>query len=266
MIKLFNLKLHEDLGSAGVEGTSTAPANGSQAPTIVLGKPDVTAPIPAAPAAPVADPASEWNGVKEKYKDQYANDVKANVERRLKGSTKEKREMMAILDPLTKYFGLPDMKTLKAFVHQDLVPTINGYQLPTFDDDTDDGGSTEPEAMPSPADLAPQAVELAQKYPDFDLEKDFEALTPLLKRGLDLETAYKVLNFDQILQKETVKAAEAQRKATIEAIRTRGLNAVDEQVSKPAPAVVHKTDPSTWSDAELDKAYRDAIRGVKIKL
>lgn len=264
MLKFFNLKLHD--GGEGVEGVSTAPAIDSPAPQVVYGKSaESTEPIASAPAASEVNPASEWEGVKEKYKDLYSADVRTNIDRRLKGKAREMQEMMAIIDPLTKYFGLQDMKTLKDFVHSDLVPTLQGYQLPEYDPMADDGGQA-PEVTLSPAELATQATDLIEKYADFDLEAELPALQPLLARGLSLEQAYKLQNFDQLLQKETIKVAEAQKKATIESIRTKGLQAVDEAVSKPAPAVVHKSDPSTWSDADIEEVLRQVNRGAKIRL
>ena len=143
---------------------------------------------------------------------------------------------------------------------------IAGGYKPTQFGDTEDEGGHAPEVTVDPADLATQAVALKERFPDFDLEAEAQALTPLMTKGLSLEQAYYAQNFQAILQKETLKAAEAQRKATIEAIRTKGIDKVDESVSKPAPAVVHKSDPSKWSKEELAEVEKKVMRGEKIYL
>lgn len=264
----FDLKLHEE-GTAGVEGTSTPPANGSPAPEVVVyGKPEPTAsePAPAPAAEPVVDRTAQYAKYKEEYKDLYGADVKSQVDRRLLGTKKALTEAQSSLDIARQFFGLDNLQELQDFLKNDLASQIAGGYKPTQFGDTEDEGGHAPEVTVDPADLATQAVALKERFPDFDLEAEAQALAPLMTKGLSLEQAYYAQNFQAILQKETLKAAEAQRKATIEAIRTKGIDKVDESVSKPAPAVVHKSDPSKWSKEELAEVEKKVMRGEKIYL
>lgn len=262
----YNLSLHNE-GGAEPEGISTTAAIDSQ-PEVVYGKvepTDVAAESPETTSAePVVDRNAEYTGVKEKYKDLFEADFKANLDRRMKSKTRESQEMMAIIDPMIKYFGMDDRKALKSFIESEIIPNIGDYVPPTYEETADEGGQA-PEVQLDPAELATQAVEMAEKYDNFDLDTDLPALEPLLKKGLSLEQAYIVEHHAEIVQQASIKAAEAQKKATIEAIRTKGLNQVDEAVSKPAPAVIHKADPSTFTNQDLDEIARRVMRGEKIR-
>lgn len=269
MTRFFNLKLHNE-GGAGVEGIGTLPANDSPAPVVAYGKPDpaieTSKPATAPAEEVVVDRSSEYSKAKELYKDLYEADVRGHIDRRLKGTKKELVELQATVDPILKFFNLETIKDLKDFALSDLAAQIpGGYTPPTFED-TGDEGAQPAEVAVSPADLATQATALTEKFPDFNLEAELPALEPLVKRGLSLEQAYKAVKFDEILQKETLKAAETQKRLTIEAIRTRGINQVDETVSKPSPAVQHKSDPNQYTDEDLLK-INDLVRmGAKIRL
>lgn len=263
MLKFFDLKLHD--GGAGVGGIVSPAANDSQPVQVVYGKqPTEPAPAPAPAAEPVVDRVAEYGKVKESFKDLYDADVKGHIDRRLKGTKKEIGEMKATLDPVMKFFGLSDLNDLKDFALTELASKIpGGYVPPQFTDDDGDGGQA-PEAMQSPADLATQAIALTEQFPDFNAETEIPALEPMLKTGMTLEQAYKVAHFDEILQRETLKAAEAQKRATIEAIRTRGLNQVDESISKPNPAVVHKQDPRAFTPEDFKRINEMVARGQPI--
>jgi hypothetical protein len=266
MFKFFNLRLHEDGAEGGLVNTS-----GTESPAttqVVYGRPPEAA-AEAAPesaaSAPAVDPGNEWKEVKTKHKALYDAEVRDHVERRVKTTKAELRELKATLDPFMKVFGFADAKSLKDFALSELVSNVpGGYTPPTFDD-ADEGGQA-PEVSLSPADLATQAVALAEKFAGFDLTQEQTALMPLLQKGLNLEQAYILQHFDDILQAETLKAAEAQKKATIESIRSRGLDKVDEEVSKPAPAVEYRSDPSTWSKEDMAKVKEMVRKGVPIPL
>lgn len=273
------LKPRRHDGGMEVGGTSTeTPANGSPAPEVqvVYGKTDdAIAPEPSStPAAPAVDRSAEYAKIKDQYKDLYEADFKSNLDRRMKNRDKENSFMKAVVDPMMKYFGMSDMNALKAFIDSDIVPNIEGgYTAPAIEVEANDDGGTQvvSEVMPDAADLAGQGIALGEKLKaqgiEFDLKATLanEAVTGLMKKGLTLEQSYKLANHDDLLLQAATKAAEKQKTATIEAIRTNGLNRVAEHASKPAPAVVHKADPNNLTDKDLDLIAQQVMRGAKIR-
>lgn len=281
MVKFFvlNLRLHSE-EAAPVGGTSTPPANGSpapaEAPVVVYGKPDEPEiPPSSAPAVPPVDRTAEYSTLKDKYKDLFEADFKSNLDRRMKGRDRESAEMMAIVDPLRQYFGMKDTKALMDFIKSDIIPGIEGgYKAPaaTAPQEPGDGGAqAAPEALPSAADLATQGQALAEKLKDvpFDLKTELEnpQVDALLKKGLNLEQAYTLTHHDEILLRETQKVAAAQKTATIEAIRTKGLEQVAEHIAKPSPQTVYKDDPNDYDNDDLDRIREQVMSlGKKIRL
>lgn len=269
-----NLSLHE--GATEVGGIETPSAIDSQTtdPVIVYGKPseDTVNPSPT-PANPVEDRSTKWNTIKGEYKDLYEADFKGNLDRRLKGKNTEIGTMRSVVDPMMKFFGLSDMNALKAFIDTDIIPQIDGYTPTAYNPDADPGdGVANPatEAVLNVADLANESLVLSEKLKEqgvqFDLQTEIDnpAVNALLKKGLTLEQSYVLAHHDEIMLRETQKVATAQKAATIEAIRTKGLNAVTEVASKPAPKVIHKSDPSKFSNSDLDEIARRVARGEEI--
>lgn len=279
LFKIFGLNPHRHEGEdAAVGGTSTTPANGSLAAPdvqVVYGKPmDETTDMesPVTPAEAPVDRTTEYAKIKEQYKDLYEQDFKSNLDRRLKGKDKELGSLKSIVDPLLKYFEMPDMDALNRFIQNDIIPSIDGYEAPAAgSEDTGDGAAHAAEAMPSAADLAEQGIALADKLKaqgtEFDLQAEMQnpAVSGLLAKGLTLEQSYQLAHHDEIVLREATKAAEAQKRNTIEAIRTKGLNQVMEHASAPAPKVIHKTDPSNFNFKDLDAIAERVKRGEKIR-
>lgn len=267
-LKLF---LHGEEG-AEVGGIGSEPAIDSQAEEVVVyGK---AGDEPSSSVAPVetVDRTSEWQTTKEKYKDLFEQDFKQHLDRRLKGKNKEIGTMRSIVEPFMKHFGFNDISQMKAFVDDDIIPQLEDYTPTEYSDDDSEGdASTASEVIPSAADLANESLELSEKLKaqgvEFDLQTEIDnpAVSDLLKRGLTLEQAYTLAHHDEILLRETQKAAVAQKAATIEAIRTKGIEAVQEVASKPAPKVVHKTDPSQFTANDLDEIAKRVLRGEKIR-
>lgn len=273
--------LHRHDGEAEVGGTSTdTPANGSPAEDVqvVYGKPDgeaASAPS-STPAETTVDRSAEYAKIKDQYKDLYEADFKSNLDRRMKTRDKENSFMRAVVDPMMKYFGMQDMNALKAFIDSDIIPNIEGgYTAQAIEAEAkDDGGEqVSPEVMPSAADLAEQGIALGDKLKaqgiTFDLNAELanDTVTGFMKKGLSLEQAYNLAHHDEIVLQAAMKAAEKQKAATIESIRSNGLNRVTEHASKPAPAVVHKADPNHFTDDDLEKiAEQVLLRGAKIRL
>lgn len=273
-----NLALHgEEVPQVGGIGTAAIDSRQTAEPIVVYGKqPEDKTPAPSvAPVEPVVDRNTEWKTAKDKYKDLYEPEFKGNMDRRLKSKNTEIGTMKSVLDPFLKYFGKASIAELKEFIDADIVPQLEGYTPTAYDPDADNGEGVAPAAAETPhsaADLANESIALSEKLKaqgvTFDLQTEIDnpAVGGLLKKGLNLEQAYTLVHHDEILLRETQKVAAAQKAATIESIRTKGIDAVSEVASKPAPKVIHKVDPRTFTPKDMEDIKRRVNRGEEISL
>lgn len=292
--KLFNLNLllHSEEG-AEVGGIGQEPANDSQAaaePVVMYGKPEgesqeevvpdtntAEASSTATAEDPVADPRVEaYKKFRDENKDLYEADLKTHLGQRLKGKDKEIGSLNAIVKPLLAYFGYESIGEMADFIKNDILPQVEGsdqYQKLLEGLEANDGAQQAvAEVHIDPADIASQAVQLAEKLGSYEVDLNLEAelgnadFYGMLQKGLSVEQAYNAIHHDELVLKASQRAAAAEKKAVIESIRTKGLNAVTEQATRPSPAVVYKTDPSSFTDADLKDIERRVMRGEKIRL
>ena len=272
-------RLHDE-GSLEVGGISNPAAIDSQPaePIVVYGKIDSDDTTSTAPAtdtpAPAEDRTAKYSQFKTDFKDLYETDFKQQLDRRMKGRDKEVTKLKGLLDPIMQHFGHNDITELEAFVKDYIIPNTDGYTAREIqlalegeegDGDTSKKGS---EAKAPVVDLEEQATSLAEKLKaqgvGFDLEAETanETVKDLLGKGLSLEQAYNLAHHDEIVS----RTAELQRKATIEAIRTKGIDKVSENIAKPAPAVIHKSDINSMTDDDIMEMARRVARGEPIRL
>ena len=284
-----NLRLHED--GAEVGGTSNdTPVNGSpeaQDPVVVYGKQgadtaaqtDVPGPVESSPSQQeIAVRQEAYTKAKEAYKDLYEEDIKGHLDRRLKTHAKESSELKSMLAPMMAYMDMDSMDQLRDFVKNTVMPEVKDSATYTKLAEAflkgDDGSAIVPaeEVRQSPADLAAQAVALKESLTGYGVDFDYaEAVkapefTGLLDKGLSVQQAYFALNHEEILLKAGQQAAEAAKQATIQSVRTKGLNAVTESASKPTTPVVVKDNPSTWDDKDMETVIKRVMKGEKIAL
>lgn len=299
---LISLKLSHHEVEAGVEGIGTETAIDSQSteqqtdaePLVVYGKPedggtsttpeDSTATVETSQdtAKEVSDAdkrAEAWKQLREENKDLYEADLKSHLGQRLKGKDKEIGAMKSALDPLMAYLGKDSMEELIAFVHDEILPQVedaDSYrELLQANMNQDDQGATanaDAEVELDMAVLNADGQQLADKLKAYDIdfqlpvELNNEDFKYLLNVGLTVEQAYNVLHHDDIIVKASQKAAQAEKKAVIETIKAKGINAVSESATKSTRPVVYKDDPNTWSDAEFDAVTKRALMGDTIRL
>lgn len=286
---ILKTQLH-DGEAAPVEGTSisTLP-NGSAAPEaspVTLfglpkpGDPDYVAPgeAPIATADPAADRTAEYAKVKDTFKDLYEADVKSHLDRRLKGKEKQTAELLNVVEPLRQFFGMKDMPAFLEFIKNDIIPGIDGgFQQDStvanshFKDEGEPQSGSEVQEL-SAADLAGQGQALGEQLKaqgiEFDLktELDIPEISAYLKKGLNLEQAYVLHHHKDILLHETQKTAAAQRKATIDEIRAKGINQVIEHATQPNQAVRRVTDPRQFTPKQMEEILQKVRRGEEIRL
>lgn len=111
-----------------------------------------------------------------------------------------------------------------------------------------------------------EAAELTETFPNFDLayELENEAFLDGLNRGLSVRNAFFVAHMDEIVAGSNAAAkSEATQKV---------VDNFNQRVARPAengaahkPAVIRKTDPSKFTDADLDEIARRSRRGETIR-
>jgi hypothetical protein len=111
-----------------------------------------------------------------------------------------------------------------------------------------------------------EAANLQEAFPSFDLAREINE-TPgfgnYLDQGLSVEDAFFLAHKGDILGGATQTASEAAKAQTISNLKSRAARPA-ENGSKPAPAIVRKTDPSTFTRDDLLEVARRARAGEKI--
>ena len=108
-------------------------------------------------------------------------------------------------------------------------------------------------------------------YPDFSMmetvldPKNGRKFMAMLSAGFDAKDAYEALNKNEIIDALMRYTAEKVREKTVNDIRLRGMRP-EENGAVSAAARFTKSDPSTWSDEELDRVAERVRRGERIVL
>ena len=225
--------------------------------------------------------------IKGDYKEQYSENVQKLINRRFK----ETKEMEATLNSHQSLLGmLADKYGVEA-------TDIDALTKAVSDDDTlweqqaYDAGMTvqqykefkalerenaelmraeesrrgEEEAQRQLNEWTQQAMELQKTVPGFDLRMEAEnpAFVQMLRAGLPVEHAYKVIHMDEILNGQAVNIAAQAQKQVVDNIRSRGSRPAENgTVSR--SGFTYKSDVSKLTKEERAEAARRAARGETI--
>ena len=110
-----------------------------------------------------------------------------------------------------------------------------------------------------------EAESLKEMYPDFSLNAECEnpQFMSLLKNGIPMEHAYKVIHMDSIMQGNAQKVAQQTSKATADNIRARG-NRPKENAGSATPGVIYKSDVSKLTAKDRAEIAKRVARGETI--
>jgi hypothetical protein len=111
-----------------------------------------------------------------------------------------------------------------------------------------------------------EASELSEVFPNFDLASELENETFLanLNRGLSVRDAFLVAHMDEILTGSSAAAEAQATQQTVNNFKQRAARPAENGASH-KPAVIRKTDPSKFTDADLDEIARRSRRGETIR-
>ncbi len=111
-----------------------------------------------------------------------------------------------------------------------------------------------------------EAAELTETFPNFDLayELENEAFFANLNRGLSVRDAFFVAHMDEIVTGSNAAAKSEATQKVVDNFNQRAARPAENGASH-KPAVIRKTDPSKFTDADLDEIARRSRRGETIR-
>lgn len=225
--------------------------------------------------------------IKGDYKEQYSENVQKLINRRFKetkGMEATLSSHQPLLDMLASKYGVDaedidaltkavsDDDTLWEQQAYDAGMTVQQYkQFKQLERENaelmraQEARNGEAEAQRQLDEWGRQAMELQQKVPGFDLRVEAEnpEFVQMLRAGLPVEHAYKVVHMDEILNGQAVNVAAQAQKQVVDNIRSRGSRPAENgTVSR--SAFTYKNDVSKLSKEDRAEIARRAARGETI--
>ena len=260
----------------GSEPTEEAPAAGEQTEGQAEEK------------APDRDLQAEFDAlIKGDYKDQYSDNVQKLINRRFKETKNLEAQVQGVqplLDMLANKYGVDstDIEALTSAVSDDDTlweqqaydagMTVEQYkQFKNLERQNaelmraQEARQGEEAAQRQLNDWTQQAMELQQKIPGFDLQREADnpEFVQMLRAGLPVEHAYKVVHMDEILNGQAANVAAQAQKQVVDNIRSRGSRPAENgTVSR--SGFTYKNDVSKLTKEERAEAARRAARGEVI--
>lgn len=235
---------------------------------------------------------AEFDSFIRANKDLYDARVKQTVDRRFKGQQAmeaELTEARAMMDVLKRKYGGQTAKELREAVEADstyweaeaekrgltieqtkhvvALEESNAQFLAAEKQREHQAG-----VQQAAARWMQQAEALAQKYPGFDLDAELESeetgerFANLLRAGIDVENAYKLIHMDELMSGAIGYAVQTTQKKTMDSIRARGMRPRENGGGGHAAATVVRKDPAQWTKADREEVSRRVLRGETIRL
>lgn len=111
-----------------------------------------------------------------------------------------------------------------------------------------------------------EAVKMAEKFPGFDLQKESEdpQFVRMLRSGVPMEHAYKVMHLDEIMADAIATTQSTVEKRVVDNVRARGSRPQENGTAAQNAAII-KSDVSKLTKAERAEIARRAMRGDRIE-
>lgn len=109
-----------------------------------------------------------------------------------------------------------------------------------------------------------QANELKKTFPDFELHSEIQnqQFMDLLRRGISVDHAFKILHYDEIIKGSVNDAMQKSAKATADSIAARGTR--PKENGNTGSAIVYKSDVSKLTKADRAEIAKRVARGETI--
>lgn len=229
----------------------------------------------------------EFSGlIKGEYKDQFASEVQAIINRRFK-ETKDLQERLSaqqpVLDKLMARYNIQsgDVSELDRAIDadgtlweqaaEDAGMTVEQYRrVQNMELENMRLKRAQQEsfarqmAQKQVESWSQQAQEIKAEYESFDLEAELQnpAFKAMLKAGAPMRNAYEALHMGDIKAGVARKASEAREKQVTDNIRARGQRPTEGGGS--GAGITYSSDPSKLTAKEREELARRAERGEKI--
>ena len=225
--------------------------------------------------------------IKGDYKEQYSENVQKLINRRFKetkGMEAQIQSTQPLLEMLANKYGVDstDIEALTNAVSDDDTlweqqaydagMTVQQYkQFKALERENaelmraQEARNGEERAQKQLEDWGRQAMELQQKVPGFDLRVEAEnpEFVQMLRAGLPVEHAYKVVHMDEILAGQAVNVAAQAQKQVVDNIRSKGSRPAENgTVSR--SGFTYKSDVSKLSKEDRAEIAKRAARGETI--
>ena len=227
--------------------------------------------------------------IKGKFKDQYGKRVQNTVRQRVKGTDEIRDRLNAVtplmdllsakygkkaddIDGLTKALEGDDAFFEQAALEHNMEAKEYRKMLQLQSENTRLRNQQEEQFRQAQAEKQyavweQQAEEARKLYPNLDMnvECQNETFRSLLKSGIDVKTAYKVLHDDEITTQLLQHQAKEVEQKLSNKIAAGNARPAENGASGQSAAVI-KSDPSKWTRADRDEVRRRAARGERIYL
>lgn len=131
------------------------------------------------------------------------------------------------------------------------------------------------QAQERESQLLADAEAVKQVFPDFDLGKEIantvdpvtgrSKFVELLSAGIDMETAYKTIHFNELMTGAIQQTQRETEKNVTGNIRAKGMRPQENGTTSQS-AFTYKTDPAKWTKKDRAEVVRRVARGEKIIL
>lgn len=291
-MKLWPILLSLFDGEGSGEGAAAPQGEAQQAPGttrqgfdgVKFGKQEAE-PAPEPEAAP-RDLESEWKTmISGEYKDIFTRETQKLINRRFKetkGLQEQLNAQQGIMDTLMERYNVNDISKLTAAIDNDVrywndaaeeagMDVEQYKKVKTLERDNRqllrmvDSYRGNEAARNQLAQWNNEAEQLKAKFPDFDLqtESQDQNFLSMLKSGVPMEHAYKVLHYDQIMQDTIRTTAADTEKKIVDNVRAKGARPQENGTASRSSFTV-KDDVSKLTKAERAEIARRVMAGERI--
>lgn len=219
--------------------------------------------------------------VEGEYKDIYTEETQRIIDRRFKETRNLEAAMRAqqpLIDTLMRRYGVTDGKieTLTQAVNDDSsywervsmesgMPVEQCKRLEALEAENA-RLARDDKVNAQVAQWTAEADEMKARFPDFDFETEIEnpRFIAMLKSGVPVEHAYKVLHMDELMQNVVQTTAQRAEKRVVDNVRSRGTRPPENGTASRS-AITVKDDVSRLTKEDRAEIARRVARGEIIK-
>lgn len=288
LVPFFSIQLFAE-GGEGAGAAEAAPAQPQDLSEVQYGIQESAPPKEQAVKETVDDRAAKFEAlIKGEYKDLYEQRMKDTVTKRLKGNEEivsKFNELGPTLELLASKYGVDqgDIKALNKAIEEDetyyedeaLEKGLTVQQVKEIRKMQRENAALRAEMEQRETQAQTDAIlagwmqqeeAVKQIYPDFNLSEELqdEQFARLLSSGVPVQTAFEVIHKDQLIPAAMQYTAKKVEEKVANKIRAGQTRPAEGAMGSQSP-VIHKSDVSMLTDADMDEINRRVLRGERIR-